>query len=162
MSLQVSDAHRTQAAFANTSPPAEEGCVWPILKGRLDEPFPSEDEQELDTLPGPESDNAEAEQDTVPVILGSESTNIATSTTARPRVDLQDGSTTDNPHRVPLREPLPEPTNPVPINEDAFLLDAAPTQSGQLCRTRDMAEMHACICGTIIDKDEGEMEKNTT
>ena len=116
----------------NTSPPAEEGCVWPILKGRLDE-------QELDTLPGPESDNAEAEQDTVPVILGSESTNIATSMTARPRVDLQDGSTTDNPHRVPLREPLPEPTNPVPINEDAFLLDAAPTRSGQLLRSPSVA-----------------------
>ena len=98
--------------------------VQPVLEDRLDEPFPSEDEQEPDTGPGLESDgDAEAEQDEVPAVLGSESTNIANTTAG---VGLPGVPAIDNP-QMPLQESLLEPTNPVPINEDAFLLDAAPT-----------------------------------
>ena len=37
---------------------------------------------------------------------------------------------------------------------DAFTLDAAPTQSGRQRQMQDMAKVHACICGSVISKEE--------
>ena len=36
---------------------------------------------------------------------------------------------------------------------DAFTLDAAPTRSGRQRRMRDMAGVHACICGSVISEE---------
>jgi len=54
------------------------------------------------------------------------------------------------------RDPSPETENPtVESNQDGFLFnDAAPTRSGRLRRMRDMADVHACICGTVVTEEE--------
>jgi hypothetical protein len=45
-------------------------------------------------------------------------------------------------------------------SNDTFVLDAAPTRSGRVRRKRDMVEVHACICGSVVGEDE--INKNTT
>ena len=41
----------------------------------------------------------------------------------------------------------------VATNQTEFTLDALPTRRGRTRRTRDMAEMYACICGEIVEND---------
>ena len=46
-------------------------------------------------------------------------------------------------------------------NRTEFTMDAVRTRHGRPCRTRDMADIYACICGSVVTDDARVMGSNT-
>ena len=55
----------------------------------------------------------------------------------------------------------PEATELVTINETHFTVDAIPSRRGRVRRTRDMAELFVCICGSRVEDQERVIGSNT-
>ena len=54
-----------------------------------------------------------------------------------------------------------EATELVTINETRFTMDAIPSRRGRIRRTRDMAELFVCICGSRVEDQERVIGSNT-
>lgn len=64
-----------------------------------------------------------------------------------------DASVTDE-NQALLDPELPGTVGNRFASNDTFVLDAAPTRSGRVRRKRDMVEVHACICGSVVGEDD--------
>jgi len=49
---------------------------------------------------------------------------------------------------------VPGPPSLVATNQSEFQFDAQPTRAGRVRKTRDMAEITACICGDVVSPAE--------
>ena len=105
-------------------------------------------------------DDSEAEQDGTATASGPDARSNSTTLAQAPEGEGNSNmplSAADESYQIQMspRDPLPETENPTESNQDGFLFnDAAPTQSGRLWRMWDMADVHACICGTVVTEEE--------
>ncbi len=129
----------------NIIPHSEQAHVQPELEDKTEDEHVQSDKSESDM---------ESEQD-----VGG---GTATTVQAPPAHATERNWEFDIPFdeiEAPLGKSLSETTSTAASsllagNRDAFIWDAVPTRTGRLRRMRDMAEVHACICGSVVSEEE--------